>query len=82
MKWISIKDRLPDNEDEEYLCVSAKFGGRDDYWEYSYIIILGYENGKWLDDDNREHNNNADYHWITHWMPLPEYPKKEDFNIN
>ena len=60
MKWISVKDRLPDVEMEVLV-----FDG--------YDIGTGYlkENYEWfLFSENL-------YIKITHWMPLPEPPKKE-----
>ena len=63
--WISVKDRLPD-EDDHYLCWFGSFPlgafarvctwsrNKDAFWCYA-------DNSKW--------------HNITHWMPLPEPPK-------
>lgn len=61
-KWISIKDRLPKNG-ERILCYNG------------YIHLKEYDQG-WHD---------GDYHWsgsrigkiseVTHWMPLPDFPK-------
>ena len=66
--WISVKDRLPD-EETEYLCWFGDFpmGAfarvcrwnkiRGAFWCYS-------DNVKWA--------------FVTHWMPLPEAPKEDD----
>lgn len=67
-QWISVKDRLPE-EETEYLCWFGNFpmGAfarvcrwnkiRGAFWCYS-------DNAKWA--------------FVTHWMPLPEPPKDGD----
>lgn len=72
--WISVKDRLPDNhpdDAEEVLVVFAKFGNR-----YPCRMLAWYDTSdkKWKTEDNDDIENNADYYWVTHWMPLPDYP--------
>ena len=77
MKWISVKDRLPDNEAYVLAVIPYKFmvdtmleiGG-------STIITLLYFDGSdgkyWFNDQTGEE---PDYKTITHWMPLPEPPE-------
>lgn len=62
MNWISVKDRLPDEEDAYLCCIdSLAFPGTQ------YIRILKfYGDGTW------GHGGN-----VTHWMPLPEPPKAD-----
>lgn len=63
-EWISVKDRLPDQKYEAYLCSldSCLFPGSQ------YINIRVFcDDGKW------EANGT-----VTHWMPLPELPKEEE----
>lgn len=76
MKWISVKDRLPETSGK-YLVYTecgdifnAEFErdmgecGEFGYWsEYYHQYTLGFLDSEW----------NA-YYWITHWMPLPELP--------
>jgi|HubBroStandDraft_4_1064222.scaffolds.fasta_scaffold32474_3 hypothetical protein len=72
MNWISVNDRLPENEDVvavicEYGIVSAYFCRSDDeYYSNQWIINCpcGYL-------DNSPNN-------VTHWMPLPELPKMDE----
>lgn len=62
-EWISVEERLPE-EDGYYLV----------YTKYGYIEVERYKT--WDDDDL-----DGGYWWefeglVTHWMPLPEAPKK------
>ena len=68
-KWISVKERLPEYDDE-VLCFRGEHIGvlidvytykGDDKWEDTY--------GNWW---------YGDLEGITHWMPLPEAPKAEN----
>ncbi len=72
MDWINIKDKLPEDPNEEHLCISTKFG--DIGKGSSCFVILNYEDGVWLDDNGRDYENNPDYHWITYWLEIPEIP--------
>ena len=60
-KWISVKDRLPE-ESDEYLAYCGEYGG---------ICVLYCKvmktKIKWL----------TNWKKVTHWMPLPQPPKGE-----
>ena len=75
MNWINVKDSLPNENDGDVLCWSVKFGDESRSVS-SHYVILWYYNGKWRGDSDEDYENNADYHWITHWTPLPEPPRK------
>jgi hypothetical protein len=65
-KWISVKDRLPENRDDVLLCRK--------WWNEIRNPQMGWYNevsGEWFDLSNRVIHN------VTHWMPLPEPPKEE-----
>lgn len=76
MEWISVKDRLPD-DDVEVLTF------------YATEVVQAYLHyGKWKGSRNVTNNMNdgyvndrticklgGDYDFVTHWMPLPELPK-------
>jgi len=64
MEWISVKDRLP--EDEERVAVLYRWEDRKDLIKFigSY---MPYEKA-WV--------NTLGKITITHWMPLPEPPRK------
>lgn len=62
MEWISVKDRLPDNNDEVLMFICG-------------VHVLGYVdiNGEWYNDvDEKEFSGS-----VTHWMPLPDPPKEK-----
>ena len=86
MKWISVKEKMPEFE---YAFALADEGEEDtdDTFGLSstdvlmtdgqYIAIGGvdkYENGDiiWMPNDE----SSCDRNIITHWMPLPELPKE------
>ena len=60
-KWISVKDRLPEDQEEVLVCTRSKNGIRN--------IDKGY-----MAIDRFIHRGYAE---VTHWMPLPEKPKGE-----
>ena len=61
MKWISIKDRLP--ETFRHVLVWQP--------ENENIRMTYYRDGKWQFDKFSQ----ADHETITHWSPLPKPPK-------
>lgn len=69
-KWISVKDRLPE-EGEYVLCVLKGFnyGGKIQVCKFVPA-------GKFKDKPYFEHFRNG-FPSVTHWMPLPEPPKGE-----
>jgi len=65
MEWISVKDRLPENEESIII-----FDGRE---VFSGIYINGYfrnHDCEGLAFGPLENKN------VSHWMPLPKPPKK------
>ncbi|MGM9683136.1 MAG: DUF551 domain-containing protein [Eubacteriales bacterium] len=59
-QWISVKDRLPETEDEVLVLTISKNGNIN--------VDKGYlANGRFV------HRGRAD---VTHWMPLPEPPEE------
>jgi hypothetical protein len=71
MEWISIKDRLP--EDEELVVI---FNGSDD--EYPILtakLSSPGPNGTWYEPIHHEWD--IDFKFVSHWMPLPKPPNQE-----
>lgn len=64
--WISVKDRLPDNEQDVLAYL--------DCGEETRIAPCNYVNGVWFDCTM---NCVVILQHVTHWMPLPEPPKEE-----
>jgi len=63
-KWISVKDRLPEDQGE-YLCCSNMKNKDGSHWiEICYFYI----SNEWI-------HYSGDEAIPTHWMPLPELPK-------
>lgn len=66
MKWISVKERLP-----EYAFNIMGHEAVNILMTDGYMVIEGdYTNGK-FNIFGIEHNN------ITHWMPLPDPPEED-----
>lgn len=62
MKWISVKDRLPE-EGEKVLSYLQ------DYDEYKIDYIIEFPEPIWACVLERDQNH------VTHWMELPESPR-------
>ena len=60
-EWISVKDKLPEDQEEVLVCTCSKNGIRN--------IDKGY-----MAIDRFIHRGCAE---VTHWMPLPQPPKGE-----
>ena len=67
-EWISVKDRLP-NKDEEVLVYRGIHRGLMDV--YTYI-----DHDEW--DDAYGYCSGTDNEGITHWMPLPAPPTAKE----
>ncbi len=60
--WVSVEDRLPDDDEEAYMVTDGK---------YVNITVFDWEESCFLKIPNCALVN------ITHWMPLPLPPTKE-----
>lgn len=62
-EWISVKDRLPEKNSIVLVCM--------DNGQYK-VVLTSYlsSNGEWISYDKNQK--------VTHWMPFPEPPKKEE----
>lgn len=80
MEWISVKDRLPDDE-QEVLVIAHGWDGR--------LVYVGSHKRveaqkSWLTGITNESSEWSLWGWsylkepmVTHWMPLPEPPKAD-----
>lgn len=73
-KWISVKERLPDDEkDGEMVLVVASGKPHENITLLYAPVIAGYFPGVgWVVNEYPEWENPT----ITHWMPLPEPPEE------
>lgn len=63
--WISVKDRLPEEDKWVFVCV--------DMQGVPQCVGLGYLiDGEWCDDEN------DDGFCVDYWMPIPKLPKEEE----
>ena len=67
-EWISVKDRLPENEDFVLVSVTGRF--HHIKFENAPDIASFCREG-WILESCPEWSNPG----VTHWMPLPEMPK-------
>ena len=75
-EWISVDDRLPDNKEHDWVLAQVV----EDNGFMHIPTVMEYRQSKndwfeetcgWLSDHNGAFT-------VTHWMPLPEPPKKEE----
>ena len=64
--WISVKDRLPENETEVIIIVQHKIG-----W---YRAFAWHDEYGWHSSAEEFGDGESDF--VTYWMPLPEPPKE------
>lgn len=76
MEWISTEERLPPNG--VYVLV-ALYNGRPKI-QMHFIMIAERMNEGWFDGHNGDSIIERGC-WVSHWMPLPDKPKKEGSTI-
>ncbi len=68
MKWISIKDKLPEKMHEVLVCYTD---GDDDFVLLGQINEQGFWESTYWDDVN----GCMLLEYVSHWMPFPKPPK-------
>ena len=89
LKWISVKDRLPENNkliavvvrpyvmgDIESRCYLARYTGTFWMGTNGWLIEVSHNCKEMHGDEVAQFYNNIVAR-ITHWMPLPELPEIE-----
>lgn len=69
MEWISVKDKMPD-ENKTVLIIRQMRNG-----EYFLPDIACVLDGKFAPHEPLPEDTEFNGNWITHWMPLPKPPK-------
>ena len=74
-EWISVKERLPDDEkDGETVLAIVSGKPHKNIMLCPALMTAGYFPGEgWVVNEYPEWENPT----ITHWMPLPELPKED-----
>jgi len=83
-KWISVKDKLPEEDEEGYSVTVLISDGKNisiGYYEFEYFAKDDedpclYSSDCWHDDGIAITKCNGGYGEVTHWMPLPLLPNK------
>ena len=65
-KWISVKERLPENDQWALCFMKDKSFGTFRVFQWNYIDWQWNDGNEWFDEKD-----------VTHWMPLPSLPKGE-----
>lgn len=87
MEWISVKDRLPDEEAEVLLCTEEieTYGRHGEKKKlYRNVYFGGYDGCEWYTSYchgceyiyKMNEKYPSEHIEVTHWMPLPELPKR------
>lgn len=74
-KWISVKDRLPDNKEHDW--VLAQVVEDNGFMHIPRVMEYRQAKNDWFEETYgwlSEHNGLFS---VTHWMPLPNPPKGE-----
>lgn len=74
-EWISVKDRLPE-EDDNYIVTACDEGcsAGEGIWYSTVVVVAEYYKGSWTwYDGGREYSLEG---IVTHWMPMPEPPEE------
>lgn len=69
MEWISIKDKLPQKYDQEVIVAYYDENYNEFYTGFAY-----FREGEFY---NEAYDIDLDQN-VSYWMPLPEYPGKEN----
>ena len=66
MKWISVKDRLPDHEDFVIIAYITNYGKKKVTLDYCSTDSFGRKKWNWYDDNNTR---------VLFWQELPAFPR-------
>ena len=77
-QWVSVEDRLPEENGEYIVSACDEDGPYDErIWGDTVIVCVEYCDGAWT---WQHYNDEYDLDGIvTHWMPMPEPPGVEEW---
>ena len=76
-KWIPVTERLPDNKEHDW--VLAQVVEDNGFMHIPTVMEYRQQRNDWFEETYgwlSEHNGAFN---VTHWMPLPEPPKENDY---
>ena len=74
-EWISVKDRLPDNK--EYDWVLAQVVEDNGFMHIPTVMEYRQSRNDWFEETYGWLSDHNGAFTVTHWMPLPQPPKGE-----
>ena len=74
-EWISVKDRLPDNK--EYDWVLAQVVEDNGFMHIPTVMEYRQSKNDWFEETYGWISKHNGTFTVTHWMPLPQPPKGE-----
>lgn len=73
MRWISVKDKLPEESGNVLVCVKLNYANGARYVQMCHYSAYKKQFGCF---DTLESNDFPKFGVVTHWMPLPEILKE------
>lgn len=75
--WISVEDRLPENQNPVIVYVPPYSDGEEEYIGHvAMAYYTHFANGYWAGTDGNVYGAIGIIHEPTHWMPIPEPPEE------
>ena len=74
-EWISVKDRLPDNKEHDW--VLAQVVEDNGFMHIPKVMEYRQQKNDWYEETYGWISEHDGAFTVTHWMPLPEPPKEE-----
>ena len=74
-KWISVKDRLPDNKEHDW--VLAQVVEDNGFMHIPTVMEYRQSKNDWFEETYGWLSDHNGVFTVTHWMPLPQPPKGE-----
>jgi hypothetical protein len=79
MNWISVKDRLPEKEDEYLVITKDLLNSCVCLHIWDKILIRKKEIFEWSRCLQESYDHPYPCGEVTHWMPLPKLPNKSQY---